>query len=140
MNEKPISSRKITDLHPSMRTKAQSFVDLCKKNGIDILIYCTLRNNAAQAELYARGRSVPGGIVTNARPGESMHNYGMAFDCVPLVYGKPDWTSPRWPDIGRIGEECGMAWAGRWTGKLRETAHFETKDISIADLKAGKRL
>lgn len=30
--------------------------------------------------------------VTNAGPGESWHNFGEAFDAVPLIGGKPGWN------------------------------------------------
>jgi hypothetical protein len=38
------------------------------------------RSFERQADLYAQGRSVPGAIVTQAPPGKSMHNYGLASD------------------------------------------------------------
>jgi peptidoglycan L-alanyl-D-glutamate endopeptidase CwlK len=135
------ASRRIEDLHPRVQKLAESLTSACAKAGIDILIYATLRDNATQDALYAQGRKTPGAIVTNARGGESLHNYGMAFDCVPLVGGKADWNSKSWPEIGRIGEAIGLTWAGRWTGKLRETAHFQFDGgISVSQLKEGKRL
>ncbi|GAG18820.1 unnamed protein product, partial [marine sediment metagenome] len=68
-----------------------------------VLITDTLRTNARQAELYAKGRETKGPKVTNARPGQSFHNYGVAWDAVPwefmvndpdklLVGHKLDWT------------------------------------------------
>lgn len=53
-----------------------------------------------QDRLYAQGRTLPGGIVTNARSGESPHNYGMATDWVIWdEQEKPVWIKkddPRW--------------------------------------------
>jgi peptidoglycan L-alanyl-D-glutamate endopeptidase CwlK len=122
---KPYSSRNLNDLLPEVREAALRHIELCSKEGIDLLVYCTYRNDAAQAVEYAKGRSAPGRITTNARPGESMHNWRAAYDCVPLINGKADWDSKRWPLIGQLGEDAGLAWAGRWSGKLKETAHFE---------------
>ena len=139
MNEKPINSRSLDDLHPRVRAMAVGFIAKAKEAGFDLLITSTLRNNAAQAELFAQGRTKPGRIVTNARPGESTHNYGLALDVVPMLHGKCLWDSKGWPEIGRIGESVGLEWSGRWTGKFRELAHFGYYGgLNIADLKAGK--
>ena len=45
------------------------------------------RTQADQDALYAKGRTAPGGIVTNARV--SRHQSGNAIDLWPLVNGKP---------------------------------------------------
>ena len=109
---------------------ARQFVADAAKEGIDVLIYCTLRDRKAQAELYAQGRTTKGPIVTNARPGESAHNYGVAWDCAPLQNGKAMWGDREaYAKLGRIGEALGLEWAGRWTGKLRETAHFQHTEL-----------
>ena len=119
-------SRRIEDLHPDLQVQARRFIADAAAEGIDVLIYCTLRDFASQAELYAQGRTTKGAIVTNARPGESAHNYGAAWDCVPLKNGKAMWSDrDTYAKLGRIGEALGLEWAGRWTGKLRETAHFQ---------------
>jgi len=132
-----MASRSLSDLQPAFGAKARSFQAKCELVGIDVLIYCTLRGFDEQDELYAQGRKTKGKIVTNARGGESFHQYGIALDCVPLVGGKPAWgDTSLYAKIGAIGEECGMVWAGRWTGNLKETAHFQDSNESIASLKA----
>lgn len=137
-----ISSRKLEDLLPQVRQLAEAHIAACADAGIDLLVYCTYRDKAAQDALYAQGRKTPGAIVTCARGGESFHNWRMAYDCVPLVHGKADWSSQRWAEIGRLGEALDLEWAGRWRGKLKETAHFQfTGGLTIADLlKSGKVL
>jgi peptidoglycan L-alanyl-D-glutamate endopeptidase CwlK len=40
------------------------------------------RSKKEQNELYAQGRSKPGQVVTNAKAGQSYHNYGLAVDFV----------------------------------------------------------
>jgi len=121
-----MSSRSLKDLTPAMQLKAEAFVEACDAAGIDVLIYCTLRTGAEQDELYKIGRSLPGKIVTNARAGQSLHNTGRAFDFVPMIHGKPQWGDKTlYARCGIIGEELGLEWAGRWTGRLRETAHMQ---------------
>ena len=80
-------------------------------------------------------------IVTHARPGYSMHNFGLAFDVVPLNAGKPIWnvSDPAWQTVGRTGKECGLEWAGDWK-RFREYAHFQyTGGLSLAEIRDGKR-
>jgi peptidoglycan L-alanyl-D-glutamate endopeptidase CwlK len=129
-----------------VQAKAKALLDAAKDAGVDLLVTSTYRSNEEQAALYAQGRTKPGAIVTNARPGDSYHNWRCAFDVVPLRNGKPVWgtTGPDgdlWRKIGEMGESVGLEWAGRWTGKLREMAHFQyTGGLTLAQLKAGKEI
>ena len=77
-----------------------------------------------------------GGTHTGADKSVSFHNYGVAFDCVPVVNGKAMWSDDNaYAKLGRIGEGLGLEWAGRWTGKLKEKAHFQfTGGKSLAAL------
>ena len=134
-----ISSRSIEDLVPAVKTKALAHVAACKEAGIDLLIYCTYRDLESQDALYRQGRETTGAVVTNARGGESYHNWRCAYDCVALVQGKPQWgDSVLARQVGTIGELVGLEWSGRWAGKLKETAHFQyTGGFSLAQLQAG---
>lgn len=124
-----MASRSLSDLNPKTKKLAEAFLASCNKAGIDVLIYCTLRSNKEQDELYAIGRSAKGKIVTNARGGQSWHNYGAAFDFVPLLNGKPQWDDKAsYAKAGAIAESVGLEWAGRWTGELKETAHCQFRD------------
>jgi peptidoglycan L-alanyl-D-glutamate endopeptidase CwlK len=105
---------------------AEAMVAHCDAVGIDLLITSTYRDFDAQAALYAQGRTKPGGKVTNARPGQSWHNWRRAFDVVPLRGGKPVWDVGDlvWYQVGAIGEELGLEWAGRWK-RFPEFPHFQ---------------
>lgn len=126
-----VSSRSLEELTPDTQLKAVAFLAACAAAGIDILVTCTYRDVYAQAKLYASGRTAPGPILTMARPGTSEHNNRRALDVVPLLHGKPLWDTSNpvnrdiWFRVGELGEQAGLKWAGRWTGKLREYAHFE---------------
>lgn len=128
-----MSSRKLTDLHPQMQPMVTRFLANARTAGIDLLVTCTYRSNEEQAALYAIGRTKPGRIVTNAKPGRSTHNNtlngkpaALAVDVVPLRDGKPVWAAsdPVWKRVGEIGEKVGLEWAGRWT-TFREYPHFQ---------------
>lgn len=142
-----ITSRSVDDLDPDVRTKAVALqIKVKQEHGIDVLIYCTYRDNEAQDELYSHGRNGDTRpVVTNARGGQSAHNYRRAFDCVPLVLGKPMWDANDPHSgymigmVGAAGEALGLEWAGRWTS-FRELVHYQDlAGLSIADWAAGKR-
>ena len=138
------NSRSLDDLLPVVKAQAERFLLLAKEAGIDLLVTSTYRDNDSQAALYAQGRTKPGIIVTNAKPGQSWHNWRCAFDVVPLRNGKPVWNTSGedgklWRKIGELGESVGLEWAGRWTGRLKEMAHFQyTNGLSLSDLQNGK--
>lgn len=88
-NEKIIST-----LKPLVAQMARELVVVMKeKHGIDLEITSGYRSPAQQDAIYAQGRTTPGAIVTQAKGGQSFHNFGVAFDCVPLIGGKPEWSS-----------------------------------------------
>ncbi len=120
-----INSRKISDLHPVVQEQCRHFIESCAEQGIDVIITSTLRDNDSQAALYAQGRSRPGPVVTNAKPGTSAHNYGLAFDFCPIVNGKADWKNiDTFNQCGAIAESLGLEWAGRWSHFV-ELAHCQ---------------
>jgi len=137
-----ISSRNLNDLLPVVKSKVERFMGLCVANGIDLLVTSTYRDNESQNALYAQGRTAPGSIVTNAKGGQSFHNFQCAVDVVPLVNGKPDWdgSHPIWAKLGELGKQAGLEWAGEWK-TFKELAHFQyTGGLSLADLSVGKKI
>ena len=137
-----INSRDLNELLPLVKSKVEEFIELCKQENIDLLVTSTYRDIESQNELYSQGRTKEGKIVTNARGGESFHNYRCALDIVPIVNGKPDWdgSHPVWAQIGEIGTKCGLEWAGNWKS-FKELAHFQfTNGLTLSDLKAGKKI
>lgn len=136
-----INSRDLKDLHPKVAALAQQFIDRCKAKGIDILITSTYRDSESQNALYAQGRTKPGRVVTNAKAGESWHNWRCAFDFVPITNGKAQWEdTATFERCGKIAESLGLEWAGRWT-RFRELAHCQyTGGLTLADFQAGKTL
>ncbi len=140
-----ITSRKLDDLLLPVKIKALDLIHACKEIGIDLLVTCTFRDGEAQNALYAQGRGAPGYIRTNARAGQSFHQFHVAFDVVPLRDGKPVWSTSGadaelWQKIGALGEAQGLEWAGRWT-RFREFPHFQfTGGLTLADFAAGKTL
>lgn len=151
-----METRDIEALREEMRPLVLTVVDRCwREAGFRLLIYSTERDLGIQNKLYRRGRSrrsinlkclrlISRGYpelgralyyttpqrqtrkVTNAAGGESWHNWQEAADGVPLVGGKPLWSTshPEWMEYGRIAEEVGLFWAGRWK-RFREFPHIQ---------------
>ena len=59
--------RDIALCHPRMQKIAAQWITACKAEGINVAISETLRTAAEQDALYAKGRTKPGNIVTNAK-------------------------------------------------------------------------
>lgn len=134
------NSRKLDDLLPIVATKARALLSAAKRDGIELLVTSTYRDAECQDALYAQGRTTPGKRVTNAKGGQSWHQYRVAFDIVPLVAGKAIWDDRRiWTRIGELGESVGLEWAGRWKS-FPESPHFQfTGGLTMAQLKQGKQ-
>ena len=136
-----INSRSLDELLPVVKLKAEQFLAACKQQHIDVLIYSTYRDNEAQAAEYAKGRSAPGRIVTNSKPGMSYHNWRCAFDFVPLLKGQPQWKdSALYLKCGVVAESVGLVWGGRWTSLVDKPHCQYTGGLKIANLKAGEKI
>jgi len=136
-----INSRSLDDLAPPVKQRAEAFVEATKLKGIDLLVTSTYRDHESQAALFAQGRTTPGRVVTNAKPGQSWHNHRCALDVVPLVNGKAIWDdNALWMQIGKIGESCGLEWAGNWK-TFKEFPHFQyTGGMTLSQLQQGTKI
>ena len=137
-----INSRSLSDLNPKVAALCSEFINKCKAQHIDILITSTYRDTESQNALYAQGRTLPGKKVTNAKGGQSFHNWKVAFDFCPIVNGKPNWSDVAlYTKCGEIAESVGLEWAGRWKGKMIEMAHCQyTSNLTLHDFQQGKTL
>ena len=127
-------------LHPKVKKSAIALQETAKARGITILYTQGYRTLEYQGELYAQGRTKPGKIVTNCRPGHSPHNYGLAVDFVPMVNGKAAWDRVDLFDtIGHLAKEFGLFWGGYFHSFV-DKPHLENLfGLKISDLLAGKR-
>ncbi len=111
-------------LDKKFRTKVGKLLDKARKEGIQLRVISAYRDCDEQNRLYSKGRTLPGSKVTNAKCGQSAHNYGKAVDVVEFRDGQPLWENPRWVQIGRLGESVGLEWGGRWNGFV-DRPHFQ---------------
>lgn len=121
--------RLLSELDPKVAGAAERAIAECKSMGLALLVTCTFRTNAEQEALYAQGRSKPGKKVTNARAGQSLHQYRVALDLYPMVNGKPDFSgqAPEWHQIAAVFKKHGFEWAFEWK-KFKEMPHFQMTD------------
>lgn len=141
-----VSLNRINQLHPAIRDKAIQMLIKAEKMGIKLRVTETVRDYWRQAELYNQptdGKDndgdgkidEPDEKVTNAKPGQSYHNFALAFDVVPIDKdGKAIWdaTDPVWKKVGSLGESLGLEWGGRW--KFLDLPHFQIANISLSKL------
>ena len=137
-----ITLDRIKLLAPEVRAEAEQLYDeICEAlKGRAICRFShTLRTNAEQEALYAIGRTKPGKKVTNARAGQSWHNYGRAIDIVLLVdrdkngtFESASWETnvdfdgdgrADWREIVDIFKRYGWEWGGEW--KFTDMPHFQ---------------
>lgn len=130
-----MSSRAITDLDERLQPLCQDFLDKCKADGIRAGIACTYRSNEEQDIDYAKGRTTPGPIITNAKAGQSPHNCiaddgtaaARAFDFFILDDNDNncDWNAEddHWRTAISIGESVGLVSGDTFPKK--DTDHLE---------------
>jgi hypothetical protein len=122
------SIKNIATLKPEARGPMTSFVAQAKawakERGLDISVVEGYRSPERQAELYAQGRTKPGPIVTQAKPGQSRHQSARAIDVVITRDGKPVDEKRLWAQLGRIGQEMGLEWGGSWKS-IYDPEHFQ---------------
>lgn len=105
--------------------------------GMPVRITEGYRSIERQNELYAQGRTAAGNIVTNARGGQSLHNYGVAVDFIFRREGY-DATEAQWQLLGAVGKSQGFVWGGDWTSFV-DKPHFElTFDYKLSDFQNDK--
>lgn len=84
---------------------------------------CGFRSFPVQARIYAQGRTMPGKIVTDAKPGRSYHNFGLAADYVRLPQATMSDVEA-WEKFGAIVRSCGLVWGGDFK-TLRDLGHVQ---------------
>lgn len=110
----------------------QSLISLSKA-GLYPRIGSATRTYAEQDALYAQGRSTAGDVVTQARGGQSKHNFGIAWDITLhdakgryLTY---DSSGSKLDDYARIGDLCRIKgiveWGGDWPKRIADQPHLQ---------------
>ncbi len=132
--------RNIDDLHPKLQSLVYALQEECKKKGLKIKIGECVRTVKEQNALYAKGRTAPGSIVTNAKGSSysSMHQWGVAFDFFrddgTGLYNDKDGFFAK---VGKIGVSLGLEWGGNWKSPV-DKPHFQLPDWGSTATKLKK--
>ncbi len=119
----------IAKLHTLIRVRVRMFICHLEDQGIFLRVYSGYRSPDEQLQIWQKGRDKNGKIVdrkkvvTNAKPFESYHNYGLAIDCVEIRYGKAIWENEKWNEISQVAEFYGFDWGGHFMNT--DKPHFQ---------------
>lgn len=115
-----------TLLHPWLDYKLTKLLAACEKKGIYLIITEGFRTKAYQDELYAKGRTKPGKIVTNAKGStySSQHMWGIAFD-IAINDSKLLYDTATIKKVAKLAKSAsiGLGWGGDWTS-IVDYPHF----------------
>ena len=153
MTVDPISTERAMKLHPAIRNEVLQLLSSCCSKNVPIRIVQGLRTIQEQDALYAQGRTAPGKIVTNARGGDSWHNYGLSIDfCVLRSGNQISWNRDEdadkdgikdWHEVVDLFLSKGFEWGGNWTS-FPDYPHFQkTMGLTIRkakELYAAKKI
>lgn len=122
-----LSEKRIATMHPFLAAEVLLLMnDIEPELPDNVMIRVTygLRTFEEQDVLYQQGRTKPGRIVTKAKAGQSMHNYGMAFDFCLLIDGKVSWNiDSNWLKVIEHFEKNGYESGHRW--KFKDSPHIQ---------------
>ena len=136
------TKNRIAKLHPSVRNEITVIIQECDKaltGRATVRITQGLRTFAEQDALYQQGRTTAGKKVTNAKAGQSIHNYGFAIDICLIIDGKiaswettKDWDNDQvadWYECVKIFAKHGWEWGGNWK-TFKDLPHFDKRGFN----------
>lgn len=144
-----IISRDKSLLYPPFAEQLKSFESRLAAAKLPFCLFMGFRTFEDQNELYAQGRTKPGQIVTNARGGDSWHNYGLAADYVlDGQIEKPgtqwswdirsDLNADRrndWLQMAEIAVSCGFE-SGYFWKRFPDAPHVQNRyGLTLAETK-----
>jgi peptidoglycan LD-endopeptidase CwlK len=116
-------------IYPKLLKKSQQLQVNCLAREAEYWATSGLRSIEEQNKLYALGRTTPnvdatpekpmGGTVTNAKGGQSYHNFGLAMDFAldkntARAGLQPDWRPEAYIILGEEAAKLDIEWGGLW--------------------------
>ena len=130
------SANRLDKVHPELKKRVTQLIENLAGQSMDVRVVQGLRTFAEQDALYEQGRTKPGKRVTNAKGGQSNHNYGLAVDLCPFKNGNPDWNDTAgFKAIGSEAKKLGLEWGGDWTS-LKDMPHVQLRGLSVKECQA----
>lgn len=126
-----VTQQRIALLHPKLRQEVTDLINLANSkltSHSHVRIVQGLRTFAEQDALYKQRPK-----VTNAKGGQSLHNYGVAIDFCLIIDDKEvswdlkrDWDGDKiadWMEVVSVFRNAGWEWGGTW--KFTDNPHFQ---------------
>lgn len=121
--------------------------DMDELHNVQLRITEGYRSFEVQQSYYAKGREQTRDgiwvvtelkkVITHAKPGQSLHQYGLAMDVCAL--GPNPFPKERafWVKYGDLLKKYGLQWGGDWTGASVDQPHCEDKyGFTLKELEA----
>lgn len=99
-------------------------VAACNERGAHFFATCGYRTFREQLEDWQQGRTIPGRIITDAGPGESPHNFGLAVDFARIEAGQYVKDAAGYAVLGEEAKKRGLVWGGTFH-HLKDAAHVQ---------------
>lgn len=117
------NERALAKVHPALAHRAKKIINAARVDGYELRVVQGLRTFAEQDALFRKRPK-----VTNARGGQSMHNYGLAVDFAFVINGKVSWDDKYYPKIGKWAMNAGLEWGGAWR-KFKDMPHCQLPNL-----------
>jgi peptidoglycan LD-endopeptidase CwlK len=125
-----ITLQRIEKAHPIIREELkEQYIEINNKlpRGVRLRFSSVYRSISEQDELFKKRPK-----VTNAKGGQSIHNYGLAFDIVILfdkdnngTFESASWSQDQhWMQVVVYFKSKGYEWGGDWKS-FKDAPHFE---------------
>ncbi|MGR9053953.1 MAG: M15 family metallopeptidase [Gammaproteobacteria bacterium] len=119
------SEKCIVTLNPKAQRAARIFLKKVLEAGIEVRIISGTRTYDEQNALFRKGRfGNPPPKVSNARGGQSNHNFGIAWDIGIFENGAYLGESPLYDKAAEVGLSPELEWGGHWK-TFKDRLHYQ---------------
>ena len=148
-------SRDLNLLDGEFRSKYETVLERCAARGFELRTFFTVRDPWTQARLYRQDKSWPyikdrihmlrahganwladilegvgpqyGQWATNALPGQSWHQHGLAADSFVLINGRAEWNGDHlgYQVYAEEAKRQGLTAGYYWPGRTKDPAHVQ---------------
>ena len=122
---------KINQAHPKLRDSmmaAYTEAVAATPGNVHPTVDQVYRTFAESDAIYAQGRTAPGEIVSNAKAGQSYHNYALALDFHLVINGEDSWNvDDNWMTVVNVFKKHGFSWGGDFMGSFKDYPHLENR-------------
>jgi peptidoglycan L-alanyl-D-glutamate endopeptidase CwlK len=141
MKQTDATKARLKTLDPDFEDLIIRLINHCHERGINVQVAQAYRSNEEQQALYDIGRTKPGKVVTNAKPGTSFHNYAAAADLFFInEKGEAYWDVKAFKKVWSVAQEIGLDKQGLvWGGDFKSLVDYPHFQLGSSLEEAKKR-